>query len=323
MSGEAAQEIDLAAADWVARADRGLSPEESLELEAWLAGDARRLGAYGRMRAILLLSERAPERGEELETRGVAPRTPVASPTRRRLLMAGGGAVAASLAAAVGFGLTRREQRYATALGEVSFVPLADGSVLGLNTASLVEVVLTDTRRVVRLIRGEVLFDVATDIARPFVVDAGDALVYAVGSSFTVSRLGAAPIEVLVRAGVVEVAQRVNREEGPSVEVTANSLVVAPHSGRIATSSVEPGRVDRLLAWREGRLAFEGETLAEAADQFARYSDTRIVIADRTLAAERITGLFQANDPIGFAQAIASSFDLRAEIGAGEVRLIR
>ncbi len=237
--------------------------------------------------------------------------------------MAGGGAMAAGLAAAVGVNLTRREQRFATGLGEVSFVPLADGSVLGLNTATLVEVTLTDTRRVVRLIRGEVLFDVARDIARPFVVDAGDALVYAVASSFTVSRLGAAPVEVLVRAGVVEVAQRVNREMGPSVEVAANSLVVAPHTGRIATSSVEPARIDRLLAWREGRLAFEGETLAEAAEQFARYSDTRIVIADRTLAAETITGLFQANDPIGFAQAIAASFDLRAEVGAGEVRLIR
>jgi transmembrane sensor len=323
MAGEAAQEIDLAAAEWVARADRGLSPEEELALETWLSGDPRRLGAYGRMRAIFLSTERASELADALDLPGSAPGHAIASPGRRRLLLAGGGVLAAGLAATVGVGLTRHEQRYATALGEVSFVPLADGSVLGLNTASLVEVVLTETRRSVRLIRGEVLFDVAMDIARLFVVDAGDALVYAVGSSFTVSRLAEAPVEVLVRSGMVEVTQRLNRAESAPLEVTANSLVVAPHSGKIATTSVEPARITRLLAWREGRLAFEGETLAEASAQFARYSDTRIVIADRTLAAEKITGLFQANDPIGFAQAVASSFDLRAVVGAGEVRLVR
>jgi len=59
------------------------------------------------------------------------------------------------------------------------------------------------------------------------------------------------------------------------------------------------------LAWKDGRLAFEGETLAQAASEFARYSDTRIVIDDPALAHEAITGLYQSNDPVGFARAAA------------------
>jgi len=49
MARETADDIDEAAASWAARADRGLSPAERAELEAWLRGDVRRSGAYARI----------------------------------------------------------------------------------------------------------------------------------------------------------------------------------------------------------------------------------------------------------------------------------
>lgn len=321
-ASETAQDIDRAAADWVARADRGLTPEEAQALEDWLGGNPRRLGAYARMRAIFLSAGGVTASGIDRARPPSALRPPLASLSRRRWLAAGGGAIAAGLVGAVGLRLAGQDRRYSTAVGEVSFVPLDDGSVLALNTATVVEVLFTEGRRVVSLIRGEALFDVARELARPFIVEAGDAVVYAVGSTFTVSRLAAAPVEVIVRAGVVEVAHRGARAD-QSTRVKANSLAVAVESGPISTTPLEPSRVQRMLAWRDGRLAFEGETLAEAASQFARYSDTRIIIPDPSLAAETVAGLFQANDPVGFAQAIAASFDLRTEIREGEVRLLR
>jgi transmembrane sensor len=63
-------------------------------------------------------------------------------------------------------------------------------------------------------------------------------------------------------------------------------------------------------------------TLAEAAQAFARYSETKIVIADPQVADRLVTGLFSASNPIGFARAVAASFDLHAEVGADQV-LIR
>jgi transmembrane sensor len=74
---------------------------------------------------------------------------------------------------------------------------------------------------------------------------------------------------------------------------------------------IAPEAVTRELAWREGKLAFEGETLKQAAETFARYSDTRIPIRDPDLAREPVTGLFAANDPVGFGRAIAHVFDAR------------
>jgi transmembrane sensor len=86
---------------------------------------------------------------------------------------------------------------------------------------------------------------------------------------------------------------------------------------------VGPEAVTRDLAWRDGKLAFEGETLGQAAAAFARYSDTRIQIRDPALAREPVTGLFAANDPAGFSRAIARVFEARVEQDSDKVVLTR
>ena len=57
MLQKTAQEIDAEAAEWAARMDRGLlQPEQERQFYAWLKGDVRCMGAYGRMRASALSS---------------------------------------------------------------------------------------------------------------------------------------------------------------------------------------------------------------------------------------------------------------------------
>jgi len=209
-------------------------------------------------------------------------------------------------------------------------VPLADGSVVNLNTDSRIRVQYTAVRRSIHLDRGEALFDVAKDAARPFVVSAGDMQVRAVGTSFSVLRLADTPVQITVREGVVEVDRDHSgaREVAP-VRLTANMRAEAPLGSGLASPApiravaVAPVEIERAVAWREGRIAFEGETLAEAVKDFQRYSDTRIVIDDPSIAKEEVTGLFQANDPVGFAQAVATGFGWHAEVGENQVRLSR
>jgi transmembrane sensor len=64
---QTAQELDAAAAAWVAREDNcELSPAEQVELRAWLGADSRHLGAYARMRAVYQRTERAVALGATL-----------------------------------------------------------------------------------------------------------------------------------------------------------------------------------------------------------------------------------------------------------------
>jgi transmembrane sensor len=125
----------------------------------------------------------------------------------------------------------------------------------------------------------------------------------------------------MVAEGTVELTRP---SIGHPVRISAESAVtVADRS--VAPSPVKLSRDDvmRETAWKDGRIAFEGESLSQAAGEFARYSEVRIVIDDPSVGREEITGLFASNDPVGFARAAALSLGLKAEIGNGEVRLTR
>jgi transmembrane sensor len=320
MSRKTAREIDAEAADWTACADRGpLSAEQEQAFQVWAAQDARCLGAFGRMRALALSTERARALGPDFNPADFAP-----SRSRRDVLRVGSAIAATALVGAIGgWQLLSRQGRFRTGKGEVKVVALQDGSVVTLNTASEIRVRFSDRLRSVELVRGEALFDVAKNRARPFVVAAGDTRVRVVGTSFSVRHIDTAPVQVLVREGIVEVFKPTQVETQP-VRIFANTRAVAPtDNADIAARPIPAAELHREMAWQVGQLAFEGQTLAEAAAEFSRYSDTRIIIEDPELAHEEIAGLFRANDPVGFAETIAVSLNARAEIGEGEVRLSR
>jgi len=321
MPGKTAHQIDAEAADWAARLDRGpLSAEQEVRFQDWLGADARCMGAFGRMRALALTTERARALGPDFDPSVFEPAP--AFPRRRVLQI--GGAIAASALVGIGgtWQILRLRGRFSTGKGETKVVALKDGSVVTLNTDSEMQVRYTDELRSVELIRGEALFDVAKNKARPFMVTAGDTNVRVVGTSFTVRRFDAAPVQVLVREGIVEVFKPAARTR--PLRISANTMAVAQlDNASIAAYPVPEVQLHRALAWQKGQIAFEGETLAQAAAEFSRYSDTRIVIEDPSLAKEEIAGLFKATDPVGFAQTIAISLNAHARIGEGEVRLTR
>lgn len=213
-------------------------------------------------------------------------------------------------------------QGYSTRIGETRVVPLEDGSIVTLNTNSAITVAFTDKLRRIHLVRGEALFDVAKNKQRPFVVDADGTSVRAVGTSFTVALLPNQPVQVLVREGIVEV-KRADQPAATPVRLLADVKAIAPKDAPIVTQRVATAEVTRALSWRIGRLAFEGETLAQAAAAFARYSDTKIVIDDPSVAKETITGLYVSNDPVGFSKAVALSLDLHADVSDDAVHITR
>lgn len=317
-SRDSSAEIDAAAAAWAARVDRGpLSDEDRAALEAWAAQDVRRAGAYAKALAVNAHLDRAQGLGADF--------APAAHPAaraadRRRLLGAGGLLAAASVIGAVGYGAISLKGRVSTAKGDIRRAPLADGSAVTLNTDTAIRAAFDGKMRRVDLLRGEALFDVAKDPARPFVVVAGDVRVRAVGTSFTVRTHTDGQVTVLVREGVVDVWRGA---EGKPMRLTAEHTAQAPSAGPLASARIDAAAVDRAMAWRQGMIDLDGLTLGQAADEFARYSDRRIVIDDPAIARLKMTGAFSASDPDGFAKAAALSLGLKATAQADGVRLDR
>jgi transmembrane sensor len=313
------QKIDSLAAEWAAKRDLGvMSPQEEAEFQSWLAADPRHLGAYGRAEAVLVRVERLHLKVLD------GTRRPSVLPsgwTRRHIISAGG--IAAGGAAAIGLMLylpeSTAESEFSTAIGQIREVVLADGSVVFLNTDTKIEVRFTKNLRAISLVRGEAQFDVAKNLKRPFIVSAGDTCVRAVGTSFTVSKLPKKPIRVLVKEGIVEV-QRADMTMRDPVRATANVQAIAPVGAPIVTVAVPDEKLIRDLAWQRGRIALDNQTLEDAADEFARYSEVRIVVAP-AVSDRTITGLFASNDPVGFAKAAAAVLKLRVEVNGSEVRI--
>ncbi len=307
---ETASEIEAAAARWVIRLDRdGHTAQDIADLEAWLAGDDRRRGAWLAAQAAWLMLDHA---------RDAAGSPPISnnrrSPSllhRRGVLLAGLGAAAAASVAG-GVVLLGQSQRYGTVVGEVRRVPLTDGSTAAINTDSAVEVTMTEAQRTVRIARGEAWFQVARNPQRPFVVAAGVVRVRAVGTAFAV-RLRPGGADVLVTEGVVETW--IDGAENSRVRLQAGSRAFVSDDVPVEETQVVSAELDRLLAWRAGKLDLAGETLATAAGEFNRYNARKIEVAP-ALADAQFFGVFRTDDPEGFARAVQASLGVPVSIGA-------
>lgn len=320
-------DIDAVAAAWVARRDREpLTGAEQAALDAWLAADRRHAGAWARANVVYAQFDRLHALATDFDGAGVRTTSRTTAPqwsinhNRRRFLWLGG-AMAAGLA---GLSLWRgpARRRFVTQLGEVLRVPLEDGSVVTLNSDSVVAVAYSAARRRVKLLRGEALFDVAKDAARPFVVDALRASVTAVGTSFTVQRTPQQGVEVMVREGAVVFAPLLAGVGARPVRLAADTVATASVADAVRVRTLDASDVQRRLAWQEGMLSFDGDTLAQAAAEFARYSHTRIVIRDPSVATRRVVGRYSATDPAGFAKAVALGMHLQVERRGGAIYLM-
>jgi transmembrane sensor len=288
------------AAHFVARMDAdSWSAADEGELQAWLAGNPMRHGLLLEMQAEwFALTPAAIEEPLYLEPEEEA--EPEAAPRwGRRSILAG---LAAS-AAAVFFAARWRDgaSEYATRLGEIRRLPLADGSVMTMNSGSNLSVAMAKEARQIELTQGEAWFEVAKDPRRPFVVAAGNVRVRAVGTAFSVRRRETG-VEVQVTEGVVETwsegdsSLRMRLAAGDRAMISAHAVV--DYETGISSS------VDRSLAWRSGMIDLNGLTLAQAAEEFNRYNQRQIIIADPHIAREELDGLFRINDPDGFAASV-------------------
>ena len=292
--GETTGDIQDQAARWAIRLDEGaLGRPDQEQLDAWLAADVRRRGALMRARAGLHL----------ILENGATARAPTAGlPLNRRTMAGGFAAMAAAAVGAIALPSLLGGRRYRTDVGESRRVPLADGSLAAINTDTEIDVAFDDQRRAVRLDRGEAWFQVAKDPARPFVVAVGEVQVRAVGTAFSVRRR-AMGVEVLVTEGVVEVSNG----NGVARKVSSGNRIFVRQNGAPARPLHRPLEMDRALAWRQGQIALDGDTVSAAVAEFNRHNARKIVITDPRLEGRRVVGWFHTNEPESFARAVALS----------------
>jgi transmembrane sensor len=228
----------------------------------------------------------------------VAPPTRTRSSWRIRTLTV---AVAIGLMLVVGAFATRGwlESTIETQASEWRSLTLNDGSFVSVGPRTELRDRFGQQQRLLSLSRGEAVFQVAKDPERPFIVEAGLAVVRATGTRFAVSRREG-DVTVTVEEGTVLVSDGAGRSG--AVTLTAAKQLKVSGAWPPAVQQVDAARE---LAWSNRRLVFEDDTVAAAAEEFNRRNRVQIVV-DPAFAAEQVRGVFQADDPASFAEVIAA-----------------
>lgn len=338
------------AARWAVRLDRGdLEPAEQAAFDSWLGEPANR-SAFDSTQDMLGLFDLS-----EADVPGMAALREEArryqAETKRSWMPWAGGAIAASLAAlaillqpiaredrasdapqvaqtapAPASAAATRPLRFVTAVGEQRSVVLADGSKVSLNTGTAIEVAYGPEERVVRLVRGQALFDVAHAPQRPFSVIVAGRKVTALGTLFEV-RVDASRLRVTLLRGRVRVDEETGKSEGQGVSATPRApTFLSPGEQFSAVGTLAPVvqsvDVGQQLLWRQSLVEFDDEPIAGAIAELNRYSSTPIVAADSRVAAMRISGVVRTGDPADFTALVGAMLPVHARKNArGEIEL--
>lgn len=275
--------MESAALDWVIRL-RDPAFDGWEDFEAWLASDPVHAKAYHQLAV-------ADEDMAVLLTRAPAPRpliTPVPkrSFTRRSWM---GGAIAASVAALVGVAVIDRQPalyQIETAPGERRTITLSDGSQIAMNGGTSLTLDRKDARYAV-LHRGEALFNVIHDEESPFKVAVGDAQLVDVGTRFNVVREGNTTA-VQVAEGAV-----IYNPDSTAVRLDAGrTLRAIDGDALLALGTMSPAS---MAGWKDGRLIYNGQTMAEIAADLSRWSGQPVRV-DPRVAEQRFRGVLSLGD---------------------------
>jgi len=300
--------IEEQAAEWVLRlGEAPLSADEQCELDAWLLVDPRHRATLQRMQGVIsqlqgLREQRGPV-AAALAT-GKPPMHKIAR-VRRTLL---GLALAGALLSGLRIDGWQPEDWLAdlhTAPGQWRSETLDDGSRITLAGNSSVDVRFKAGERHLRLLRGQVLVDVAHDTARPFVVQTDEGSFRALGTRFVVSQ----------GAGRSELTMLASRVEARSAE--AGGYLVAGSGERAWVErervgplpAIDPQRID--LAWQRHQLVADGLPLDQVLDALGAQRRGLLRFDRQALHGIKVSAVLPLDDSDRALQLLAEALPIR------------
>ncbi|MGV6874154.1 FecR family protein [Pseudochelatococcus sp. B33] len=225
-------------------------------------------------------------------------------------------AIAALLAFVAPDALVRMRADHLTAAGETERVRLVDGTLVDLGGNSAIKINVEGRERLVTLLAGEAFFDVAPDPARAFVVNAEGLELRVLGTAFDV-RVTSTDTTVALLRGSVEVLPASGE---PARRLSpGEQLEIDRGSGVMTVGAVS---AENIGAWRQGRVFLTDVSLGSVVEMIQRYHTAWISVPDRSLAAIRVSGLFDLNDPDAALAALVKPFGAKVRSVTPYMRVI-
>ncbi|WP_266180565.1 FecR family protein [Dyella humicola] len=270
-----------------------------------------------------------------------APRDPVRpSSGLRRLTRPAAGAIAAvAVALLVLLGVARwntlrqvEAQSYVAGADSVRAVKLSDGTLVQMGRGSSIDVHFDARYRRIEVVRGQALFDVGKDPARPMFVRVGGHVLQDIGTVFDVNRDAEGDTLTVISGRVrVLLASRTGTgkdaigTDAPLIGGDAMADLISGQQVELSASgvgTVEAAKIEQATAWLPEDIRFHRETVGDVARRFNAYTTRPLVIEDERIASMRISGVFHANNPHAFITYLATLPDVRIEQDGERVRVV-
>ncbi|MFW7267120.1 DUF4880 domain-containing protein [Gluconacetobacter sp. Hr-1-5] len=299
--------------EWVAILDAlAVSDAERRRFDAWLQEDMRNLGAYLRAQAIFRSLDYMPD---EIAAVAATPAPAEARPGRRRVL-AGAAALAACCSGLIATRSTSERILLRRTAREAPGRFFLQGGLITMDSLSMAYFPSHGRLSDIQMVSGRMGVQTAS---RPVRIRTGALVLHAVDADFDLLADGR-NISVVAYQGSIAISrQGASRTiAGPSVF----SMVSVPdgesiggRAGVLATRDIAASR-----AWRDARIVLDNAPLRDAVAQFARYSETRMLVANQAMSTQRLTGTFNLLRPHYFARTVQML--LRCQLAEPDARTI-
>lgn len=311
--------IEEIAASWIRRKEFGDWNDAAMhECAAWLEQSVLHRVAYLRLEEGWKRTERLAALREPAFRRAHPLR---ATRNRTGLFRI---ATAAVVVAVIGFVagpnlFGASDDVYSTPVGGRTILTLFDGSHVELNTDTVLR--LGKNRRSATLVKGEAFFDIKHDEKNPFIVHASGHRITDLGTKFTVRDTTPGTLEVALMEGKARI-------ENTETQLSNHSTVLKPGDTAIASASglkVTRKPVQTLvnaISWRNGMVVFRHMSLADAAAEFNRYTQKKLII-DPKVAHLTIDGTFATENPETFARLLRVALGLTIQSRAQHIIITR
>lgn len=184
-------------------------------------------------------------------------------------------------------------EKVTAAVGTRTHIDLPDGTRVLLNSGSTVRFSNQFTSKSQRRIElnGEAYFEVAKDPVHPFIVQAGQLTVRALGTEFNIDAYNPAEtVEVVLVEGKVAVNQ-IHSPSSQAVLLSPSEKVQFSVKENIMQKA-KADKLDKYIGWIDGKMVFVDDPIQEVILKLENWYNVDIRLEDQQLNRYRFTGTF-------------------------------
>lgn len=296
---------------WVACKKEGLTFEQEKEFESWLKEDEEHKKAFEEANLVYSIFQNIPKNHTQTLSKNALKEAKKIKFIEKIVKpFIGMAAILCGLFIGYKFFIPEYEKDYKTQFSSLKQEILPDGSKLSIDTKSNLQIEYFKDKRKVFLENGQVLFEVAKDKSRPFIITSGKTSIEVVGTKFEVKNLEHITT-VSVEEGVVKVSFN-NHALLPNQDISLlkkGEKIVISDLGKI--TYLGKTDIEEIAPWRNDELIFRKITLKEAFDTFSRYQDLKVEFQNKNFENKLFSGKFNTLEIDKFLFAIQKIYPIK------------